>query len=383
MFHTQAQENPHKKRRKFLDMYQWTGAQSQTEPAPKTPAKKEARPDKLVRVDHKSPSNRLEMFLRHAPKEDKIFSLNSGVLAPRSEQSGNYVQGDGSQKVTHKDVQMKASGDASVLVRNKRNRRRPTDLSSVNELLDELDAQRHESLDDLFARHFFVGLVDDEHLDMAVVQCDTQLMLVRIPTVTRDFFFEQALRNFAHHPRISLNEPGSNDGDAGVSVLSLMTTALQSRRVGWTPADGPVDHLARKATQRLWQHAEMLSLYFSITLVSTAVDSNQDSPDQDSPDRGLKSHSEDSVRLVQLPELAPRYTPPLLDLPLFLLRLATNVDWSQEKQCFVDISNELANFYAFRPRYLAPWQLQDGFDRSEHTGTLCQCIFCLSLLPAE
>ena len=36
-------------------------------------------------------------------------------------------------------------------------------------------------------------------------------------------------------------------------------------------------------------------------------------------------------------------------LPIFLLRLATQVDWTREKHCFHEISKELGNFYAMLP----------------------------------
>ena len=39
------------------------------------------------------------------------------------------------------------------------------------------------------------------------------------------------------------------------------------------------------------------------------------------------------------------YVPPLLGLPLFVWRLATQVDWAQEQQCFEGIARQLARFY--------------------------------------
>jgi DNA mismatch repair protein MLH1 len=36
-------------------------------------------------------------------------------------------------------------------------------------------------------------------------------------------------------------------------------------------------------------------------------------------------------------------------LPIFLLRLATQVDWTREKHCFHGVCKELGNYYAMLP----------------------------------
>jgi len=41
------------------------------------------------------------------------------------------------------------------------------------------------------------------------------------------------------------------------------------------------------------------------------------------------------------------YVPPLARLPLFLLRLATDVEWGAEQRCFDTLTQELADLYAF------------------------------------
>ena len=44
-------------------------------------------------------------------------------------------------------------------------------------------------------------------------------------------------------------------------------------------------------------------------------------------------------------QLVPGYVPPLCGLPLFVLRLATRVDWTAEQPCFESLARELAVFY--------------------------------------
>lgn len=55
--------------------------------------------------------------------------------------------------------------------------------------------------------------------------------------------------------------------------------------------------------------------------------------------------SEDG-QLLALPMLIKDYIPNMDKLPLFLLRLGTEVDWESEKDCFRTLSRELALFYS-------------------------------------
>jgi DNA mismatch repair protein MLH1 len=50
--------------------------------------------------------------------------------------------------------------------------------------------------------------------------------------------------------------------------------------------------------------------------------------------------------LISLPDLLPSYTPSPAALPLFLLRLATEVDWEEEQPCFEGVATELGLFYS-------------------------------------
>lgn len=53
--------------------------------------------------------------------------------------------------------------------------------------------------------------------------------------------------------------------------------------------------------------------------------------------------------LLTLPQLIPKYIPPLEKLPLFILRLCSEVDWSEEQPCFKGICEQLASFYKMDP----------------------------------
>jgi hypothetical protein len=53
--------------------------------------------------------------------------------------------------------------------------------------------------------------------------------------------------------------------------------------------------------------------------------------------------------VTALPQLIPGYVPAMQLLPMFLLRLTTEVDWSAEAPCLNGICREVAAFYCLRP----------------------------------
>lgn len=53
--------------------------------------------------------------------------------------------------------------------------------------------------------------------------------------------------------------------------------------------------------------------------------------------------------LTGLPMIIRDYVPCMDKLPVFLLRLGTEVDWDNEKDCFHTLSQELALFYRAEP----------------------------------
>ncbi|XP_052006986.1 DNA mismatch repair protein Mlh1-like [Xyrauchen texanus] len=54
--------------------------------------------------------------------------------------------------------------------------------------------------------------------------------------------------------------------------------------------------------------------------------------------------------LTGLPMLLNNYTPAMEGLPMFILRLATEVNWDRE-ECFHDFSVECNHFYSIRKQY--------------------------------
>ena len=108
-------------------------------------------------------------------------------------------------------------------------------------------------------------------------------------------------------------------------VRTLVRAVLDTPDAGWSPDDGSKDEIAEFVTNLLVkQKGEMLGVYF-----------------------GMRFDVETET-LETLPELLDHYVPPLNLLPMFLLRLAIQVDWTSEDKCFQTIAKEFAEFYMVR-----------------------------------
>jgi DNA mismatch repair protein MLH1 len=101
-----------------------------------------------------------------------------------------------------------------------------------------------------------------------------------------------------------------------------------SQLSGLLPISETNTMLAEQASACLVDNAEMLEEYFSVV---------------------IEIDDEDKIMLTGLPVLLEGYTPQTHALPMFLLRLATEVDWSEEIPCFQGVCRELASFYAELP----------------------------------
>jgi len=103
----------------------------------------------------------------------------------------------------------------------------------------------------------------------------------------------------------------------------------------------PQEELAQFIVDLLTSKAEMLRQYFSLEI--------------DVDDKSLRS----------LPLLLDGYTPAVEGLPMYILRLATEVDWDSEKDCFESFARETATFYAVSNE----WLLETEEEKEEDVGT--------------
>ena len=117
----------------------------------------------------------------------------------------------------------------------------------------------------------------------------------------------------------------------GLPLLPALNAALSLPSSGWQEEDGPKDHLAARAAALLQEKAALLDEYFKLKI--------------ESPEGGEGSEAV----LTGVPVLLDGHTPEPHALPMLLLRLASEVEWTSEQACFETIAIELANAYCQLP----------------------------------
>ncbi|KAI8824562.1 DNA mismatch repair protein Mlh1 [Fimicolochytrium jonesii] len=206
---------------------------------------------------------------------------------------------------------------------SKQMRRAPVEvkLTSVLKLRQEFHRAGHKGLTEVFSEHTFVGFVDDM---LALIQFQTKLFLVDFGVLSRELFYQLVLTGFSNFGHMRLSEPVRIADLVAVAVAGEDTSALGDDLMS-------PDEIAESCTRLLISHREMLAEYFSFSITATGT-------------------------LLTLPVLLRGYTPPFHKLPVFLLRLASEVVWDSERECFETFARELAGFYAVEP----PVELDGG-----------------------
>ncbi|KAK2517098.1 Mlh1 [Columba guinea] len=195
-------------------------------------------------------------------------------------------------------------------------KRRIINLTSVLTLQEEISNQAHANLQEMLHDHSFVGCVSPQ---WALAQYQTKLYLLNTTKLSQELFYQILIYDFANFGVLRLSEP------APLYQLSML--ALENPESGWTEEDGPKEGLAEYIVEFLKKKSEMLKDYFSLEI-------------------------DEEGNLTGLPLLIDNYVPPLEGLPMFILRLATEVNWDEEKECFESLSKELAMFYSIRKQYI-------------------------------
>ncbi|XP_062071968.1 DNA mismatch repair protein Mlh1 isoform X2 [Lepus europaeus] len=196
-------------------------------------------------------------------------------------------------------------------------RRRIINLTSVLSLREEINERGHETLREMLRNYSFVGCVNPQ---WALAQHQTKLYLLNTTKLSEELFYQILIYDFANFGVLRLSEPAP--------LFDLAMLALDSPESGWTEEDGPKEGLAEYIVEFLKKKAEMLADYFSLEI-------------------------DEEGNLTGLPLLIDNYVPPLEGLPLFILRLATEVNWDEEKECFESLSKECAMFYSVRKQYIS------------------------------
>ncbi|KAK4156535.1 hypothetical protein C8A00DRAFT_41016 [Chaetomidium leptoderma] len=193
-------------------------------------------------------------------------------------------------------------------------------LISIRELRAAVREDMHHELTEIFANHSFVGVVD-ERRRLAAIQGGVKLYLVDYGRVCAEYFYQLALTDFGNFGVIRFSPP--------LDLRELLNLAAQQEKDATLEADEAeeegeeefdVSEIVELVAEQLVERREMLLEYFSLEISPTG-------------------------ELLSMPLLVKGYTPAIVKLPRFLLRLGPHVNWGDEKACFETFLRELAAFY--------------------------------------
>uniref|UniRef100_A0AAY5K7M1 DNA mismatch repair protein Mlh1 C-terminal domain-containing protein n=1 Tax=Esox lucius TaxID=8010 RepID=A0AAY5K7M1_ESOLU len=176
---------------------------------------------------------------------------------------------------------------------------------------------------EMLQNHSFVGCVNPQ---WTLIQHHTKLYLLNTTKLSQELFYQILIYDFGNIGVLRLSEPAP--------LYDLALLALDSEESGWSEDDGPKEGLAQYIVDFLKKKSEMLEDYFSMEI------------DQEG-------------NLTGLPLLLDKYIPLMEGLPMFILRLATEVNWDNEKDCFRDFSKECSLFYSIRKQYVLEVELRE------------------------
>ncbi|KAH9941321.1 DNA binding protein [Epithele typhae] len=188
-----------------------------------------------------------------------------------------------------------------------------TILTSIRQLRADV-LKAHTALTEILNKHTFVGVVDIPRC-LSLVQHGTRLYLLNHGALSAELFYQLGLRQFGNFSRIRLDPPPELR-----MLVALAVSTEEAVSEAHMDRDVIVDHIV----SILMSRRDMLQEYFNLGI------------------------SEDG-HVETLPLLLRDYTPNLDKLPLFLMRLGPQVDWTAEKECFESFLRELAYFYVPEP----------------------------------
>ncbi|KAI8372670.1 histidine kinase-like ATPase [Choanephora cucurbitarum] len=188
-------------------------------------------------------------------------------------------------------------------------------LTSVLQLRKEIKKAENQDLTYILSNHTFIGCVDDA---LALIQHEQNIYIINYSAASEELMYQIVLNEFCNMGHIRFTEP--------ISIRDCLRIAIDHEaQQGHLPATLKTpEAMIELITSMLISRADMLQEYFSLTL---------------SPEG----------QLVAIPMLIRDYIPCMEKLPLFLLRLGTEVDWEHEKECFHTLSREIAIFYSAEP----------------------------------
>ncbi|XP_017777482.1 PREDICTED: DNA mismatch repair protein Mlh1 isoform X2 [Nicrophorus vespilloides] len=262
----------------------------------------------MVRTDHKE--QKLEAFFGPSTSTS-VNTANQSVAAadsnqPVMRQVAQY-RGEGFMNLVSAPGPTRKLDENSLSSFNKR--LIPDNLMSIILLQTELENVCDDVLREVFANHFFVGCISPK---LSLFQHGNKLFLCNTEMVMQELCFEFLIFHFHNFDVYRFETP--------LSIYELAMIALDLPETGWHEIDGEKAVLAESAVSILQSKAKVLSEFFAMEI-------------------------DDCGNLLTIPILIDKYLPNLSGLPMLILRIAAEVEWDKEEECFGNFAREMSRFY--------------------------------------
>ena len=281
---------------------------------------------KLVRTDARLAAGSLDAFFapsagtRTTGGGDDAERLDEARRGARERRRASHGEGPSSREEEEEEAAIAAAAASDDVPDGETTR-----LSSVRELWGEIMSHAHEGLTRVVRGLTLVGPAD---ISAAVwlLQHGTKLYAVRARALARELFYQRVVARFGASRRRALAEPAP--------IADLVMMALEDEAADDEGAEEGAERGAEEASDAerravaaavadlLAEKAPMLREYFAVDI------------------------DEETRTLTGLPVLVEGHTPPTSRLPEFVLSLAHEVEWEEEKGCFRTVADALARFYA-------------------------------------
>lgn len=197
---------------------------------------------------------------------------------------------------------------------------------SIRALRKRIEQQADTEFTQKLRQSVYCGAVSR---DESLIQCQEELMLINHSLLARQLFYQLSLYHFGGTSTADLKDAVEIAVliSHGLQLEEDLREAVKTKGLLDSEPSETNQALANQAATCLFDNAEMLLEYFGLKI----------------------GKAKGTVMLQGMPVLLEGHEPPIHALPIFLLRLATEVDWAEEKPCFHGVATELANYYSQLP----------------------------------
>jgi len=304
---------------------------------------KKTPPSKLIRTSNATPVGAIRPFLVTTTTQPTQNSLSQSSEVSSNGDLADTIHENHDTTCPHFKIDLSQPGAFALpctcrkialpkipRIRPKRVIPTPCSYSSIQSLRSQINKRAHADWTQRMRQAYFCGTVSHHR---SLIQCGQDLVWIHHAELAQELFYQLALAKFGGGMQMGQLPAAINVRVCLEQALQLeeemVAPGMQEEKVssGLFQVRETNQVMAEQAAACLWEHATMLKDYFQISM----------------------EQKDDHLLLTGLPILLDGHTAQPHGLPIFLLRLATQVNWEEEKPCFRDICQELGKYYAMVP----------------------------------